>query len=65
MKTRYRWDKEQHKLVEVGKYVPEGRIHIIPDLDPYLDENLDSNPILVKSRRHRSDLLKERGLAIL
>jgi putative FmdB family regulatory protein len=38
-----------------------------PDYAPWMDENLsgqDGKPVLVKSRRHHKQLLKERGLAI-
>lgn len=37
----------------------------IPDIQPYLDENMGHNPIYVKSRRHHKQLMKERGLVQL
>lgn len=36
--------------------------NITPDIPQYLDENLGETPVLVKSRRHRKQLMKERGL---
>ncbi len=65
MKRTYRWDLSLHKLVEIEKQVPGPTIWIIRDIDPYLDENMGHMPIPVNSRRHRNDLLKERGLSIL
>jgi len=61
---RYIWDKEQNKLVEYIKRIPDAKIFIIPDIKPYVDENLGHHPVEVKSRRHRTQLLKERRLAI-
>ena len=37
---------------------------IIPDYEPWIDENLGHNPVYVTSRRHHKQLLKERGLVI-
>lgn len=37
-------------------------IHISPDIEPYLDENLDSMPVYVGSRRQLRDELKKRRL---
>lgn len=35
---------------------------VIGDLEPYVDENMGESPVVVKSRKHREQLLKERGL---
>ena len=39
---------------------------VICDIEPYLDPHFssqeDTNPVLVKSRQHKNQLLKERGL---
>jgi len=40
------------------------KIHVIRDIEPYLDENMGHEPVYVKSRRHKMRLLKERGLGI-
>ena len=65
MKKIYYYDKKQRKVVELKeKPDPGPKIHIIPDIQPYLDENMGHEPVLVKSRQHRNRLLKERGLGI-
>lgn len=33
------------------------------DVKPYIDENIAKNPVLVKNRRHREQLMKENGLS--
>ncbi len=65
MKRSYRWDPELKKLVEFEKRDPGPKVYIIGDIEPYLDDNMAHNPIHVKSRQHRTQLLKEKGLAIL
>lgn len=40
-------------------------VYIIPDISPYIDENLagpDGKPVYVMSRQHKRQILKERGL---
>lgn len=64
MKKTYVWDKEQQKLVEYVRRIPEGKVWIIPDIKPYWDDDMGQQPVYVKSRRHKMALLKERGLAI-
>lgn len=65
MKKTYYYDKKQGKVVELKeKRDPGPKIHVIPDIQPYFDENLGQEPVLVKSRQHRKRLLKERGLGI-
>jgi len=65
MKKTYYYDKKQGKVVEMKeKRDPEPKIHIIPDIEPYLDENMGDKPIVVRSRRHKNQLLRERGLGI-
>ena len=72
MKKTYYYDKKQQKMVELKKEEaleflgknPKPRIHIIPDIEPYFDENMGHEPVFVKSRRHKNQLLKERGLGI-
>ena len=65
MKRSYRWNFEENRLEEIVPRVPDPKIHLIPDIEPYVDDQMDHDPVLVKSRRHRAELLKERGLAIL
>lgn len=36
---------------------------VVPDLEPYLDEHIGSEPVWVKSKQHRQRLLKENGLS--
>lgn len=38
--------------------------YINPDIQPYLEENAGHTPVLIKSRRHRTQVLKELGLSI-
>lgn len=35
---------------------------INPDIQPYVDMDMEYTPTLVKSRQHRDQLLKEKGL---
>ena len=35
---------------------------ISPDLEPYWDENMGQDPVYVKSKQHRKQLMGERGL---
>jgi hypothetical protein len=64
VKKTYRWDLELNKLVEVSRRDPGPKVYIIPDIQPYLDENMGHRSVYVKSRQHRKLLLKERGLTI-
>ena len=65
MKKTYYYDKKLKKVVEMKeKPDPEPKIHIIRDLQEYWDDNLGQDPVLVKSRKHRNQLLKERGFGI-
>ena len=64
MRKRYQWDKELKKLIEISKRDPGPKVYIIPDIQPYLDENISHDPIWIKSRRHRTEILRERKLAI-
>ena len=65
MKKTYIYDKKLKKVVELkGKRDPGPKIHVIRDIEPYLDENMGHEPVYVKSRRHKMRLLKERGLGI-
>jgi len=36
--------------------------HIIPDIEPYQDKEMGHEPVVVKSRQHKKQLLRERGL---
>jgi hypothetical protein len=36
--------------------------NIVKDLEPYLDENLTSDPVWVKSKQHRKELMREHGV---
>ena len=42
------------------KIITNFKVH--PDFEPYIDENISDRPILVKSKKHRLQLLKENGL---
>jgi len=65
MKKTYIYDKNLKKVVELKeKSGPGPKLYIIPDIEPYLDENMGQEPVYVKSRRHKMQLLKERGLGI-
>jgi hypothetical protein len=64
VKKSYRWDLSQHRLIEVETRNPGPRVFIIPDIEPYVDDNMAHDPIYVRSRQHRNQLLKERGLTI-
>ena len=39
--------------------------NIICDIEPYLDDNIGHDPIFVKSKRHKRELLKERCLVMI
>lgn len=39
-----------------------GNYHVVGDLEPYVDENIGNEPVLVKSKRHRRQLMKEHGV---
>jgi len=65
MKKTYYYDKKQKKVVELKEKPDLGpKIHIISDIEPYLDENMGDEPMVVRSRRHKNQLLRERGLGI-
>ena len=65
MKKTYIYDKKLKKIVELKeKRDPGPKIHIIPDLQEYWDDNMGHEPVYVKSRRHKMELLKERRLGI-
>jgi hypothetical protein len=35
---------------------------VVPDLQPYLDENIGTTPEYVKSKQHRKELMKKHGV---
>jgi putative FmdB family regulatory protein len=37
-------------------------VNVIPDLEPYLDDNISHNPVWIKSKQHRREEMKKRGL---
>lgn len=39
-----------------------GNYHVVKDIEPYLDENLGDQPVYVKSKKHRKQLMKEHGV---
>ena len=39
-----------------------GGANVSPDWQPYMEENMGHEPVLVKSRQHYQQLLQERGL---
>ena len=41
------------------------RSNIITDLIPHVDENMGHEPVYVKSRQHKKQLLKEKGLVAI
>lgn len=47
--------KEQLRRV-LGNYT------VVRDLEPYVDENLCGKPVLVKSKQHRKQLMREHGV---
>lgn len=64
---------EQDALCGVNEYPPcikcgqplkrvLGRYSVIGDLEPYIDENLGEEPVLVKSKKHRRELMKRAGV---
>ena len=38
-----------------------GNYHVIGDLEPYVDENIGESPVVVKSRKHREQLMRQFG----
>ena len=55
---------DQEKLHFCGNWMKRliSLANINPDFQPYLDENLGQDPVYVKSRQHRKQLMSERGL---
>jgi hypothetical protein len=39
-------------------------VRINPDITPYWEENVGEQPVYMKSRRHRQQVLKDNGLVI-
>lgn len=39
-----------------------GNYHVVGDLEPYMDENLSDQPVYVRSKKHRRQLMKEAGV---
>jgi len=37
--------------------------NVVGDIEPYVDENLASEPVYVKSKQHRQTLMREHGVA--
>lgn len=40
-----------------------GNYHVVPDFEPYIDYNLSEKPVYVKSKQHRKQIMKERGIS--
>lgn len=40
-----------------------GGFRVIGDIDPYMDENLGTTPVLVKSKKHREQLMKQHNVS--
>jgi putative FmdB family regulatory protein len=40
-------------------------VNVQPDLEPYVDDQMGHEPVYVKSKQHRKQLMKERGLVEL
>lgn len=40
-----------------------GNYHVVPDFEPYLDQNMAEKPVLVKSKKHRIDLMKRANVS--
>lgn len=38
------------------------RYNVHPDFEPYLDEHIGTEPVWVKSKQHRKQLMKEYGV---
>lgn len=63
MRTRYRWDDEQQKLVEVGSdWRPTARMEINVDRN-YENLSLQDGTV-VNSRRQHQEYMKARGLTL-
>ena len=65
--------KQEEVLMKLADYKPPeccgqkmkqviGNYHVVPDLEPYLDENIGKEPTWVKSKKHRRQLMKENGV---
>lgn len=39
-----------------------GNYSVIKDFQPYLDKNITDQPVLVKSKKHRQQLMKQYGV---
>jgi hypothetical protein len=46
------------------KIMPNQAHYIICDIEPYLDGHMAQNPVPIKSRQHKAEELKKRGLFI-
>jgi hypothetical protein len=65
--------KEQEVFMKISEYqAPEccnskmkqriGNYSVIRDIEPYMDQHLGTEPIWVKSKKHREKLMKEHGV---
>jgi hypothetical protein len=62
-RTRYRWDEESQKLVEVGSdWAPTARVEI--DVDRHYENLAMQDGVVVGSRRQHREYLKSRNLAL-
>jgi putative FmdB family regulatory protein len=39
-----------------------GNYYVVGDIQPYLEENIGDKPVVVKSKKHREQLMKENGV---
>ncbi len=55
---------EYKDCIKCGKLMQRvlGNYSVIRDIEPYLDTNMGHDPVVVKSKKHRQQLMKERGL---
>jgi hypothetical protein len=40
-----------------------GSYSVVPDLEPYLDPHIGTEPVYVKSKQHRKELMKQYGVS--
>jgi hypothetical protein len=36
--------------------------NIVPDLEPYVEENLGEKPVYIKSKQHRKEVMRKEGV---
>ena len=57
--------EERQKTCECGGEMDRlitTRYAVIGDIEPYIDEHIGEKPVVVKSRKHRQQLMRENGV---